>query len=47
MKLYNTLKFEIFHSNDIEHKEPHLKKNKSENEMEEKENNREYNNAWP
>lgn len=46
IRLYNTVKFDLFH-NEGDHKEPNFKKNRSENEaaMEEKENNREYNNA--
>jgi hypothetical protein len=46
MRLYNTVKFDLFH-NEGDHKEPNFKKNRSENEaaLEEKENNREYNNA--
>lgn len=47
MKLYDTVKFDLYHNNWIEQKEPGLKKMRSESEtmMEEKENNREYNNA--
>lgn len=32
MKLYNTLKFDLFHSSDLDQKEPFLRKIKSENE---------------
>lgn len=47
MKLYDTVKFDLYHNNWIEQKDTGLKKIRSESEtmIEEKENNREYNNA--
>ena len=47
LKLYDTVKFDLYHNNWIEQKDTGLKKVRSESEtmIEEKENNREYNNA--
>ena len=48
MKLFDTLRFDLFHNNEINDKEPVLKGKKSsesETTIEEKENNREYTNA--